>query len=196
MKVKKVIDGKEVEIELTPDDIKAMKLQSETALLENDELFNEAAEMRGISLKNGGKVASRELNKLERLITQQQSEIESLKGLVEKVSGDKKASDEQIQNYLAEQKKKEVESLLSDAIAKGRITPEKKEAWAKRFEKDHDLTKEALMELPENKSLQSGQSGQGSNGTGTSAQTNNAPTGNKILDSIRSMNANAAININ
>jgi len=196
MKVKKVIDGKEVEIELTPDDIKAMKLQSETALLENDELFNEAAEMRGISLKNGGKVASRELNKLERLITQQQSEIESLKGLVEKVSGDKKASDEQIQTYLAEQKKKEVESLLGDAIAKGRITPEKKEAWAKRFEKDHDLTKEALMELPENKSLQSGQSGQGSSGTGTSAQTNNAPTGNKILDSIRNMNANAAININ
>ena len=191
MKFKKIIDGKEVEIELTSDDIKNLKLQSETALLENDELFSEAAEMRGISLK-GGKVASRELNKLERLIQTQQGEIETLKGLVEKVSGDKKASDEQIKTYLAEQKKKEVESLLDTAVKEGRITPEKKDVWAQRFAKDHDLTKDALMELPAKMTQQ--QQGEGQKQT-TTVQAGGT-TGNKVLDSVRAMNANAAININ
>jgi hypothetical protein len=193
MKIKKLIDGKEVEIEITTDDLKSLKLNSQTALLEDDELFNEAAEMRGIAIKGNGKTASRELSKLEKLVSSQQSEIESLKGLIDKVSIDKKTTDEQLQTYLAQQKSAQVDGILADAIKTGRITPEKKDIWAKRFEKDHDLAKEALLELPENKAL----GDQGNSGAGSKQTTmqTGASSGDKILDAISNMNQNAAINI-
>ncbi|MCA0270239.1 MAG: hypothetical protein LCH53_13630 [Bacteroidetes bacterium] len=70
--------------------------------------------------------------------------------------GEARTQREAAQKALAEQqaaqRKTDIAAALDKAVADGRIATAKRDDWQKRFEKDYDLTTEALAELPANPS--------------------------------------------
>ena len=142
MKIKKIIDGKEVEIELTDDELRAAGLYSQTTLLEDESLFNEAMEMRGVKVNSKSKA-------LENVqITQLTNTIKELQTII---ADEKKARIEAFKS-LEEKSKKDlqikIESDLDNAVKSGQITPEQKTLWSDRLNKDYDSFSVVLNELP------------------------------------------------
>lgn len=150
MIIKKIIDGKEVEIELTDDDLKAAGLHSQTTLLEDESLFNEAMEMRGVKVDPKRKAVENVQ------ITQLTNTIKELQTII---ADEKKARIEAFKS-LEEKSKKDlqvkIESDLDNAVKNGQITPEQKTLWLDRLNKDYDSFSVVLNELPKTTKTEAG----------------------------------------
>lgn len=193
-KFKLQIEGKEVEVDLTPDQIKAAGFLSQTELLESEDLFEEAAEMRGFK----GKKTSNEINSLSKKFNDLMKVVEAQKEIIERIATEKNNAEGEVKKYLADQRKKEIDSLIDKALKDGRIVPDKKDAWIKRLTDNYDSTVEVINELPPNPALNNGSNGSnGNNGNNMAGGgSSTGKTGNKILDSIREHNASAVITEN
>lgn len=73
-------------------------------------------------------------------------QINELKTVVE---GEKTTREETLKNI----RKDKINDLLDNAIKTGQITPDNRNKWADRFEKDFDGSLEIIKELPESKVL-------------------------------------------
>jgi predicted metal-dependent hydrolase len=185
MKVKVMHEGKEIEVDLP----KEYALQTE--LLSNDELFNEALEMRGIKLdKEKGSADNAELSELKKLILNQQKEVKAFKEIIENITKEKNDAQAEVKKYLESQRTKEISSIIEAAVKDGRITPENKEKWTERLKSNFDQFSEAINELPKSKALNNEGNNQKNNASGGMQKPQ---TGNKTLDAIMGYQQNPLI---
>ena len=175
LKLKKVIDGKEVEIEITPEEAKQAGLLTQTELLSNDELFKEAMEMRGV--KTGGNASGNA--EIAELKAQIKALLEQQKALSSALAEEQKARKETVERLQAEAEKKrkaEINSLIENAIKEGKITPEQKDKWQERLESAYEATVEIINELPPNPAIANkGNGAKGDKRTQTPQQQSDSP---------------------
>lgn len=191
-KIKKTIDGKEVEIEITDAEAKALGLVSQTSLLEDDDIFEEAAEMRGFK----GKKAGSEINSIAKKVNELTKIVEAQNSIIEKLSTDKQNAANEIKSIVERQQEESVKTLLAEAVKTGKISASKEDAekWTARFKKDFDLAKETLSELPVNPALNKNPGKK--EGEEGGKEENSNKSGNPILNRIAEMNSTAAIQTN
>ncbi|MEM4626459.1 MAG: hypothetical protein QXF70_03485 [Candidatus Bilamarchaeaceae archaeon] len=175
MKIKKIIDGKEVEIEITDTELNKAGFISQTALLEDEELFNEALQMRGVKIDTKKKsIENQTIIELTNLV----------KGLQDSLNEEKKARAEAIKSLEEKSKKelsKKIEADIQTAVKEGKITPEQKATWQERLSKDYDGYSVILSELPRTTSSEASKASILPAGT-INASKPDSPIGQKILE--------------
>lgn len=131
---------KDVLKKLFPDKV------SEIDSADIDELKTiETEQKNGAENKRDFKIEEIELLKEQNKVLLKQ--INELKTVVE---GEKTTREETLKNI----RKDKINDLLDNAIKTGQITPDNRNKWADRFEKDFDGSLEIIKELPINKTLQ------------------------------------------
>lgn len=93
-----------------------------------------------------------------------QEQVNALNGAL---AEEKKARHEAVKALEEAQKTKrgeEIGKLLDDALADGRVAAEKRDTWKERLEKDFDLTRGMLEELPKNPAVNRGKQSTNQNG--------------------------------
>lgn len=164
MKIKKIIDGKEVEIEISDAELKQAGFYTQTSLLEDEELFSEAMQMRGVKIDTKKKsIENQTIVELTNLV----------KGLQDSLNEEKKARAEAIKSLEEKSKKeltKKIESDIDTAVKEGKITPEQKATWQDRLSKDYEGYSVILSELPKTASP--------NNAAPNSTKQTNLPAGN------------------
>lgn len=198
MKTIKVMhEGKEIEVQVNDEQLKKSGLRLQTDLIADDELFNEAAEMRNFKTKNAG--TSKEVTELKNLIAAQSEQV---KALSDALTAEKKAREDATAALQADAEKKKsekIEQLLTTAINEGRITAEKKDSWKEKLSKDFDAFSEIINELPKTKMTADDNSNNQQNSNNNNNQQNyktSLTAGSNILDAIKQQNQNAAITVN
>lgn len=136
------------------------------------------------------------INELKSTIQSQSTEISELKAMMNEWKTKSDNSEKAAKEEAAKKRGQDIEQILDEAVKAGKIpadNKEKRDQWKSRFEKDFELTKELLDEVPANKALATGKPGETS--PRTPAQFNPAETyrsqtslggaaNQKILDSV------------
>jgi len=127
--------------------------------------------------------------------------LEQIKNLSQTLENEKKVR-EQMQSATESaqkaQREKAIVDLLADAVTKGKITPEQKQKYTERLNKDFELTKSIIEELAPNPALAGGGDDAAKVAAAKAAAEAAGPKigvtpGGKILDAILTQNKNAAI---
>jgi len=186
--IKVNIDGKEHEIEVPKEYV----LQTE--LLSNDELFKEALEMRGIKLDGGSNPTPNNANNSanDEIIKQLAEQVKALSAALQEEKKAREEATQRLQQDAERQRAKEIENTLAQAIKDGRITPEQKDSWKARLEKDFEAFSQTLNELPPNPALNN-DGKDGNNKSQDQQPGGNLSTGDPILDAGKQHNASAVI---
>ncbi len=186
--IKVNIDGKEHEIEVPKEYV----LQTE--LLSNDELFKEALEMRGIKLDGGSNPTPNNANNSanDEIIKQLAEQVKALSAALQEEKKAREEATQRLQQDAERQRAKEIENTLAQAIKDGRITPEQKDSWKARLEKDFEAFSQTLNELPPNPALNN-DGKDGNNKSQDQQPGGNLSTGDPILDAVKQHNASAVI---
>jgi hypothetical protein len=151
MKLKKMIDGKEVEIEFSQAEaLQALEIDNKN--VSGDGVIGKIREMLNLETESKPSKKSKESD-LSPVINELQESVKILANALNEEKNARKVATDTLQKQAQDLRSKEIKSIVSDAIKSGKIVPADETKWSARLEKDFDTSKDVLGEIPASKAI-------------------------------------------